>query len=213
LKIYTVQLWQLPQRTVGAGIYLGKGLVITAAHVASDYRIEVQIGDVTVPAKSVKRDGSIDLLLFSIDEQKLPADLQALRMPLCEKPPQDRAPVILAAPQGITRTSMLPSLTFSPAEQARWPTVLADVETDGKSGSGVFDAEGKCLHGILSAKISVNDNNTPKAIGTYFVPASVIRPFVSSAGGTAKGTAVGTSANGRPVGTPGSGRGSPENPY
>ena len=73
----------------------------------------------------------------------------------------------------------------------------------------MFDAENKCLLGILSALISNNE----RKLGTYFVPASVIGPFVSSAGGTAKGTAVGTSANGRPIGSPGSGRGSPENPY
>jgi hypothetical protein len=75
----------------------------------------------------------------------------------------------------------------------------------------VFDSQSKCLLGILSAKLNVNNNNTHKAIGTYFVSASVIRPFVADA--TAKGTASGTSANGRPIGAPGSGRGSPENPY
>ena len=108
---------------------------------------------------------------------------------------------------------MLSTSMLTLIDSNRWPTIISDVQTDGRSGSGVFGPQSKCLLGILSAKLSVNNNNTPKAIGTYFVPASVIRPFVSSAGGTAKGTAVGTSANGRPIGSPGSGRGSPENPY
>jgi hypothetical protein len=198
------------QNPFGAGVYLGNGLVITAAHVVGSTR-GVRIDAVDVPARLVRRGSfpELDLSLISMDERTFPSSLTERRMPLCQEQPPVGAPVILAAPQGITRSSIASPLP-SPVARTRWPTLISDVETSGKSGSGVFDAENKCLLGILSQLIS---NYERKPIGTYFVPASVIQPFVSSAGGTAKGTAVGTSANGRPIGSPGSGRGSPENPY
>jgi hypothetical protein len=211
----------------GAGVYLGKGLVISAAHVVgtTERPVIVRIDGVNVAARLIKggKFPDLDLSLISMDERTLPSSLTERRMPLCQEQPPVGAPVILAAPQGITRSSIAPPRPSPPIDQTkRSPfqgrdtvlppllTLISDVETSGKSGSGVFDAENKCLLGILSALIS---NNERKPIGTYFVPASVIQPFVSSAGGTAKGTAVGTSANGRPIGSPGSGRGSPENPY
>jgi hypothetical protein len=207
----------------GAGVYLGKGLVISAAHVVGTTKrpVVVRIDGVNVAARLIKggKFPDLDLSLISMDERTLPSSLTERRMPLCQEQPPIGAPVILAAPQGITRSSMAPPRPSPPIDQTKKSpfqggdtvlppllTLISDVETSGKSGSGVFDAENKCLLGILSALIS---NNEHKPFGTYFVPASVIQSFVLSA----DGTAVGTPANGRPIGSPGSGRGSPENPY
>jgi len=44
----------------------------------------------------------------------------------------------------------------------------------GRSGSGVFDPNHKCLHGIMSRAI-MRDG---KEIAKYFVPANEIRDFV-----------------------------------
>ena len=217
LQFYAVQvLHTSAQSPAGAGIYLGKGLVITAAHVTGSNQIGVRFDGVSVPARVLKKGAlqKIDLALYAVRENDLPTAYRSLSLPLCETPPQADAPVTVVTPGvPIMHSRMLSTSMLTLIDSNRWPTIISDVETDGRSGSGVFDSQSKCLLGILSAKLSVNNNNTPKAIGTYFVPASVIRPFVSSADGKAKGTAVGTSANGRPIGTPGSGRGSPENPY
>jgi hypothetical protein len=224
---YVVQFLGPELSVGGAGVYLGKGLVITAAHVIGSKTRGVRIDGVNVAARLIKAGTfpDLDLSLVSMDEKTLPSGLSERHMPLCQEQLPVGAPVILAAPQVITRTSIAPPRPSPPIDHTKtkrspfqgrdtvlppWLTLISDVETSGKSGSGVFDAENKCLLGILSALIS---NNERKPIGTYFVPASTIQSFVSSAGSTAKGTAVGTSANGRPIGAPGSGRGSPENPY
>jgi hypothetical protein len=56
--------------------------------------------------------------------------------------------------------------------------MIADVETSGRSGSGVFQADKKCLSGILSAKIT--DNATHRDIGTFYVQADTIRAFLAA---------------------------------
>ena len=78
-----------PQSWTGYGVYLGKGLVITAAHVvgsAAHTKPSVRIAGMDLPAKAI-REGSfewMDLTLLSIDERKLPVYLRMRRMPLCE---------------------------------------------------------------------------------------------------------------------------------
>jgi hypothetical protein len=219
LQFYAVQVLHTSEQSpAGAGIYLGKGLVITAAHITGSNQIGVRFDGVSVPARVLKRGAlqKIDLALYAVRENDLPTAYRSLSLPLCETPPQADAPVIVVTPPvftstPVTHSRMLSTSMLTLIDSNRWPTIISDVETDGRSGSGVFDSQSKCLLGILSAKLNLNNNNTHKAIGTYFVSASVIRPFVADA--TAKGTASGTSANGRPIGAPGSGRGSPENPY
>jgi hypothetical protein len=62
--------------------------------------------------------------------------------------------------------------------------VIADVDRTGNSGSGVFDAQHRCLLGIMSRKISQSrtrpDNGKPETrdIAKYFVPASEIAAFL-----------------------------------
>jgi hypothetical protein len=178
LQIYVVQMLQGSEQSLaGAGVYLGNGLVITASHVAGPDHPGVRIGGLNVSAKMVKGGSfeATDLALFSMAEEKLPMKLRLRRLPLCQKAPEVDAPAILAAPGGITRSRIVSPLLLSPDYRIRFPTLISDIETSGKSGSGVFDAERKCLHGILSAKIS---NNLKQAIGTYFVPASTIQSFV-----------------------------------
>jgi hypothetical protein len=147
-----------PQSWTGYGIYLGKGLVITAAHVvgsAARTKPNVRIAGMDLPARAI-REGNferVDLTLLSVDEQRLPVYLRMRRMPLCDNKPWPGEPVIVAIPEGTARSYiMLPSLL--PAQfQKRFSTVIRDVATTGNSGSGVFDAGQKCLLGIISLKI------------------------------------------------------------
>ena len=170
LRIYAVDIWQDPPQSwgPGRGVYFGKGLVITAAHV-------VGLGRSNQAERAHRRHGPardtpsrraiferVDLTLLSIDEQKLPIYLQMRRMPLCDNQPWPGEPVIVAIPEGTARSHvMLPALL--PANvQKRFSTVISDVATTGNSGSGVFDAGQKCLLGIMSRKITVRPNSYRK---------------------------------------------------
>ena len=188
LRIYAVNIIQdPPQSWTGYGIYLGKGLVITAAHVvgkASNTKPSVRIAGMDLPASAVK-EGSfrwVDLTLLSIDEQKLPVSLRMRRMPLCDRPAWPGEPVIVAVPEGTARSHIMSPQLLPPASRMRFPTVISDVATTGNSGSGVFDAGRKCLLGIMSRKIQVRTSNDPegelKDLAKYFVPASTIAAFI-----------------------------------
>jgi hypothetical protein len=189
LRIYAVDiLHDPPQPWTGYGIYLGRGLVITAAHVvgsASQTNPIVRIAGMDLPAKAIK-EGSVervDLTLLSIDEKKLPIYLQMRRMPLCEKLPWAGEPVIVAIPEGTARSRIMSPQWLPTDVRTKFPTVISDVATTGNSGSGVFDAGHKCLLGIMSKKISVrpisaDKESEQKDIAKYFVPASTIRAFI-----------------------------------
>jgi Trypsin-like peptidase domain len=189
LRIYAVNIIQdPPQSWTGYGIYLGRGLVITAAHVvgsASHTKPSVRIAGMELPAHAVKEGKfeRVDLTLLSIDEQKLPIYLQMRRMPLCEKPPWAGEPVIVAIPEGTARSRIMSPQLLPIDVRTRFHTVIRDVATTGNSGSGVFDAGTKCLLGIMSRKIVVRPNTADaeseqKDIAKYFVPASTIRAFI-----------------------------------
>jgi len=176
---YTVRvLWGDEQKPGGAGVYLGNGLVITAAHVGGDNTRGVRIDGLNVPARLLKTGTfpQLDLSLISMDQSKIPDSLRERRMTLCQEQPPAGAPVILAAPQGITRTSIASPTLISPELRAKFSTLISEGSTDGKSGSGVFDAEKKCLLGILSLKFTNNIEH--KDIASYFVPADTIQSFI-----------------------------------
>jgi hypothetical protein len=188
LRVYAVHIIQdPPQSWTGYGIYLGRGLVITAAHVvgsASHTKPSVRIAGMDLPAKAIK-EGSferIDLTLLSIDEEKLPVSLRMRRMPLCEKAPWVGEPVIVAVPEGTARSRIISPQILSPALRIRFATLIGDVATTGNSGSGVFDAGNKCLLGIMSRKMQVPSSGepggVPRDIAKYFVPASAIAAFI-----------------------------------
>jgi len=188
LRIYAVDIWLDPPQSwgPGRGVYLGKGLVITAAHVVGltrQTKPSVRIAGMDLPAKAIKESPRVDLTLLSVDEQKLPIYLQMRRMPLCENKPWPGEPVIVAIPEGTARSHiMLPALLPANVRE-RFSTVIRDVATTGNSGSGVFDAGQKCLLGIMSRKIfvrptSADKESEQKDIAKYFVPASTIRAFI-----------------------------------
>jgi hypothetical protein len=190
LRIYAVDIWQDPPQSwgPGRGVYLGKGLILTAAHVvgsAAHTKPSVHIAGLDLPATAI-REGSlkqVDLTLLSIDEQKLPIYLQMRRMPLCEKAPWPGERVIVAVPEGTARSHVMSPQLLPPDVRIKFPTVISDVATTGNSGSGVFDAGTKCLLGIMSRKIYVTANSADvgseqKDVAKYFVPVSTIRAFI-----------------------------------
>jgi hypothetical protein len=190
LRIYAVDIWQDPPQSwgPGGGVYLGKGLVITAAHVVAPIartKPTVRIAGRGLPATAI-REGDVDrvdLTLLSIDEEKLPIYLQMRRMPLCENNPWPGEPIIVAIPEGTARSHVMSPALLAPNIRERFSTVISDVATTGNSGSGVFDAGQKCLLGIMSRKIYVPANSAgagseDRDIAKYFVAAAIIRAFI-----------------------------------
>jgi hypothetical protein len=101
-----------PQSWTGYSIYLAKGLVITAAHVAgsaSRTKPIVRIAGMDLFARAIGEGWYewVDLTLLSIDEQKLPIYLRMRRMPLCERAPWVAKPVIVAVPEGTARSHIM----------------------------------------------------------------------------------------------------------
>jgi len=132
LRIYAVNIVQdPPQSWTGYGVYLGKGLIITAAHVvgrAARTNPSVRISGLDLPARAIK-EGSferVDLTLLSIDEQRLPIHLRMRRMPICEKPPWPGEPVIVAVPEDTARSRIMPPQLLPPDMRMRFSTVIRD---------------------------------------------------------------------------------------
>ena len=127
LRIYAVDIWQDPPQSwgPGRGVYLSKGLVLTAAHVVGSVahtKPRVHIAGMELPATPI-REGNVervDLTLLSVDEQKLPVYLRMRRMPLCDNKPWPGEPVIVAIPEGTARSHiMLPSEQRSSRKRAK----------------------------------------------------------------------------------------------
>ncbi len=191
LRAYAVHINRTPpQPWPGYGIYLGNGLIITAAHVPGDVpktKPHVLVDGEDLPAVLVKQGvfDEVDLTLLSVDSAKLPVRLRMRRLSLCERPPYPGEAVVTAIPEGVATSHVLPPQAIPRDLRGRFDTVIADVATTGNSGSGVFDAWSKCLLGIMSRKISVGRRGAGLGtlvhavdIAKYFVPARQIRAFI-----------------------------------
>ena len=192
LRLYAVHIDRTQQQPLnGYGVYLGNGIVITAAHVVGG-------GDATKPkvkiagehlATKVVKDGNlndVDLTVLAVDVRQLPDSLASRHLPLCQNPHGTGAPVVVATPEGVARSYIMsPSLLPSDIP-SKFRTVISYVAETGNSGAGVFDANEKCLLGIISRKISgiqIRQMNghavrEPVDIAKYFVPASEIAKFI-----------------------------------
>jgi hypothetical protein len=167
---------------------MGNGIFITAAHVVGRgwlTRPKVVIDGQEYPTRIVK-EGSLeetDLTLLSVEESLLPMRLRLRRNSLCKEPPRPGEQVVTVIPERAVRSYIL-SPERLPIGVRRFSTVIADVAQTGNSGSGVFDAQQRCLLGIMSRKISQSRTraDTGKTethdIAKYFVPASEIAAFL-----------------------------------
>jgi len=192
LRLYAVHIDRTQKQPLnGYGVYLGNGIVITAAHVVGGgdaTKPQVKIAGEHLPTKVVK-DGDlndVDLTLLSVDERQLPDSLASRHMPLCQNPHGTGEPVIVATPEGVARSYIMSPSLLPPGIPAKFRTVIRYVAETGNSGAGVFDANEKCLLGIISRKISgiqikqLNGHvvREPVDIAIYFVPVSEIAKFI-----------------------------------
>ena len=193
LKIYAVKTvkTRLFQRETGFGIFLGNGAVITASHVVGHWPLNVDrrvfIAGQELAANVVKQ-GSLedtDLALLTVDAKGLPVSLRLRRNPVCKGPVRVGTEVVVVNSNGTARSRIISPMTISAKYRSKYGTVISDVALAG-SGSGVFDANRRCLLGIISRKISMNvvrkpDQRTeigPAEFAKYFVPAPTIIKFL-----------------------------------
>jgi len=191
LQPFAVHINRTPKQDwPGYGIYLGNGLVLTAAHVTanvSETKPRVVIGAKEFAASLVKQGSfeGVDLTLLSIDAKELPIRLQMRRLPLCEREPYAGEMVAVVTPEGTARSRVLPPRAIPADFRDRFGTAIGDVATTGNSGSGVFDVLNQCLLGIISRKLSVGQIVGPfekparvRDVAKYFVPVRDIRAFI-----------------------------------
>lgn len=184
LEVYAVSVINVaPYRRPfsGYGIYLGHGRIITAAHVVGHWSLlfnpRLIIAGQELPAEVVKK-GSFehtDLALLTINETTLPLRLRLRRNPLCSTPPKPGMDVVVVYPDRTTHSRVISARAIPSEYRTRFSTLIAEAQG---SGSGVFDANKKCLVGIMSASVGMRDNQLRPAHAGYFVPASQIADFI-----------------------------------
>lgn len=192
LLAYAVHIHQTPMQTwgPGAGIYIGNGKVLTAAHVAGRTwftRPRVVIAGMEYPTRVVKEGhlDSTDITMLAVDEKSLPMRLRMRRLDLCKAPPWPNEEVVTVIPGSVVRTRIIDPVRI-PIGARKFDTAVADVAKTGNSGSGVFDLKQRCLLGIMSRKISQKRINAMTRqeetidIAKYFVPAAEIATFLPS---------------------------------
>jgi hypothetical protein len=194
LKLYAVNIVKTPpfqKQFTGYGIYLGRGAVVTAAHVVGHWPFfthpRVLIAGQDLPARVIKQGSfeTIDLALLSVEESALPVSLRLRRNPLCTEPPKPGMPVINVVPDQITLSQIISPSAIAPNLRTKFYTLITAPEA---SGSGLFDANQKCLLGIMSAEVpkyiyQVKNGHvtvTPNSFAGYFVPAAQISKFLPS---------------------------------
>jgi hypothetical protein len=159
LKIYAVNVVKtapFEKQFTGYGIYLGQGLVITAAHVIGHWPLithpRVLVAGLDLPAKIIKEGSSeqIDLALLSVEADRLPVSLLLRRNPLCVTAPKVGAEVVDVIPEQTARARIISPLSVAVSMRGKVNTLI---NTPENSGSGIFDVERKCLVGIMSAKV------------------------------------------------------------
>ena len=116
----------------GPAVYLGSGLLLTAAHVVNPGAdISVVIARVKLPAKVLKQGAyeEIDLSLLHFDQSKLPPNLPTVQ--LCSNPPWPGDPVIVIDAGQATRSTIAAPSVLPPGYQRRFPTLIQGRCDDG----------------------------------------------------------------------------------
>ena len=164
----------------GYGVYLGRGAVLTVAHVVGGWTSleypQVKIDNALLTAKVIKRGSfpDLDLALLGIDANAIPT-LQLRLNPLCKSPAPNGARVVVAYPDRIVPSRVVSPNVISPTYRAHFGTLIREPQG---SGSGLYDYGRKCLLGIMSAAITtVRPGFAPSRVG-YFVPWDRIAAFI-----------------------------------
>ena len=192
LRIYAVNVVKTPpfkKPFTGYGVYLGQGLVLTAAHVVGRWPFfthpRVLIVGQDLPVTIIKQGSfeTTDLALLSVDAERLPVSLRLRRNPICKIPPTVGMEVVDVEPQAIIRAHIISQFSIPPSLQQRFDTLI---DSPKDSGSAIFAPERKCLLGIVSAKVEKYAYGmwkgrllwAPNGYAGYFVSAAKISNFL-----------------------------------
>jgi hypothetical protein len=165
----------------GSGVFLGGGLILTAAHVvkinAQDPEVSVIMDGWKTAAKvAAIAPNGLDLALLKIDPAEISAQRKALgAVHLCAAPSAANQPVIVAAQGTVSLSRTVAAPIQSPALTGDWTDILATGYGHGASGGGVFDAGSGCLIGII-----IIEATAPGIALTEFLPAAKIAPFLAA---------------------------------
>ena len=118
--------------------------------------------------------------MLAVEEDQLPIGLRLRRNPICAEHLWAGEEVITVVTDGTARSKVIP-LDRLPLNVRNYSTLIGGV-----ARSGVFDAQRRCLLGIMSRKISLTSKRSDtgkretRDIAKYFVPAATISAFILS---------------------------------
>lgn len=173
----------------GSGIYLGGGLILTAAHVVEMDKAhpEVKIlffeqaivpGEVVLNGRTFSPD--LDLALIRVEPKDLtPRLLSEEPTAVCTTNPGLDRPMLVAAEGKVTSAKTIPNALerrdTGSNNTSGWTNLLSIGYHHGASGGGVFDPDRNCLEGVISLELSDPSRGIDL---TSFIPASRIGPFL-----------------------------------
>ena len=168
----------------GSGVYLGNGLVLTAAHVVT---VDPENPKVTVVVDGWRRDAvviknghkdNLDLALIRVLPQGLSEQRKAQpQVAICDSNPTPSQPVIVAAMGNVSDAATISTPITSDGQAGTWTNLLSSGFHHGNSGGGVFNPKQGCLWGIINIELSGNVGGRFLDL-TAFVPATKIAPFL-----------------------------------
>ena len=171
----------------GSGVYLGDGLVLTAAHVVN---WDPDHDAVRILLDGIGSDGVLvfDSLLKDTDlaiVKMRPEALTAARrrqapVSVCPGNTPPDHPVTVAALGKVSGATTIPAAVSSMGAQGDWTNILSRDYQPGNSGGGVFDPDKRCLWGIILAERSGKLPSGLEVHWTAYAPASLVGPFVES---------------------------------
>jgi len=178
----------------GSGVYLGDGLVITAAHVIEydpGHAAVTVLLDGTRTPGAVVFDGErqakppVDLALIRVATEYLPpARIVQPEVRPCPANPATGQAVTVAALGTVSQSATLPTPLYREGAtalttQGGWTNILVTGYHPGNSGGGVFDPRARCLWGILNLELSGTPAGGARPLDlTAFVPATEIAAFM-----------------------------------
>ena len=143
LKIYSVNVVHTPpfkDPLIGYGVYFGRGIVLTAAHVVGRWpfsaKPHVLIAGQDLPAMVIKQGSpdETDLALLSVDQERLPVSLRLRRNPQCKGPLQVGTNVVVVFPERTVRSQIISPLLIALQYRTKFSTLITEPQG---SGSGL----------------------------------------------------------------------------
>lgn len=141
----------------GRGVHIGKGVVVTAAHVVNYTRvddiIDIDVGNysgkgylIWKPEKYGRGDNDIALIkMTSALIEKLSSENHITTIPICKAAPNNTTRVLILG-HNLTHVTELVK------PENNWKLEVDGQYEQGTSGSGVIDIERMCIIGVVSAQ-------------------------------------------------------------